>query len=104
MSATPTTPTGRPLSVTTLAALAALAALQAGDFEAVAQHAALPPQAVSQALRNLKRFGHITVQETQPDTAAGGGTGGRPRVVYTLHRPPETPAFDSLAFLRQHWR
>jgi predicted transcriptional regulator len=91
---------GRPQGIVSLAALAVLQQGISGDFNQIAAHACLPPSQVSMALRNLRRYGAVAAQES---SKRRGGQ-GRPPVVYTLARHPDTPAFDALAFLRQHWR
>ena len=86
-------------SAATVAVLALLQAGVSGTYDQLAAQAGLPPSEVSVALRNLRRYGHISVMDSvQP------GTTGRPRVIYTLKPADDVQAFDALAFLRQHWR
>lgn len=91
----------RPYGVASLAVLSVLQAGISGTYDQIASRAGLPPLDASVALRNLRRFGRVTVIDVAPSQ----GGQGRPPVVYGMApAAPEPPQFDVLAFVRQHWR
>lgn len=89
---------GRPASFARRALLSALASGAVGTFDAIAQHAGVPPHQARRTLDNLRRAGLVCSQ--RPDTECVHPQ--RTRHIYAPSQPSQH--IDALRWVAQAWR
>lgn len=89
---------GRPASFARRALLSALAGGAVGTFDAIAQHAGVPPHQARRTLDNLRRAGLVRSQRPDIECAQPQRT----RHIYAPSQPSQH--IDALRWVTQSWR